>query len=241
MDEKPLIVITGASSGIGAATARAFDDAGYPSLLLARRLDLLDGLGLRRARLVGIDVRDTAGVEAAVRAAEAEHGPVDLLVNNAGLMALDSVEKQDPAEWRAMFEVNVLALLELTQLVIPGMTARRGGTIVQIGSVAGRNIYGNHTAYCGSKFAVHAISEGMRRELAACNVRVTVIAPGMVETELLNSTADPAIVSDYQAYKSGVGGALAPRTIADLIKHTYELPQDVCVRELVVAPTGQDA
>lgn len=241
MVDKPLIAITGASSGIGAATARAFDGAGYPTLLMARRLGMLEDLGLERARLAGVDIQDIAAVSEAIRAAEDQHGPVDLLVNNAGVMALGVVATQDPAEWRTMFDVGVLALLGVTQLVLPGMTARRHGTIVNMGSVAGRNIYGNHTVYCGTKFAVHAISEGLRKEVAGSNVRVTVIAPGMIETELLNHTADASIVADYQAYKKRVGGALTPDVVAGLIKHVYELPQDVCIRELVLAPTGQDA
>lgn len=241
MVDKPLIAITGASSGIGAATARAFDGAGYPTLLMARRLGMLEDLGLERARLAGVDIQDIAAVSEAIRAAEDQHGPVDLLVNNAGVMPLGVVATQDPAEWRTMFDVGVLALLGVTQLVLPGMTARRHGTIVNMGSVAGRNIYGNHTVYCGTKFAVHAISEGLRKEVAGSNVRVTVIAPGMIETELLNHTADASIVADYQAYKKRVGGALTPDVVAGLIKHVYELPQDVCIRELVLAPTGQDA
>jgi NADP-dependent 3-hydroxy acid dehydrogenase YdfG len=241
MGSKPLIAITGASSGIGAATASAFAASGYPTLLIARRLDRLEGLGLRGAHLAGVDVLDTAAVANAIRAAEAQHGPVDLLVNNAGLMPLGTIETQDPGEWRSMFEVNVLALLEVTRLVIADMSSRQHGTIINMGSVAGRNIYGDHTAYCGTKFAVHAISEGLRKEVAARNVRVTVIAPAMVETELLEHTTDPEAVSDYQAYKASIGGALSPAVVADLIKHVYELPQDICIREVVLAPTRQDA
>jgi NADP-dependent 3-hydroxy acid dehydrogenase YdfG len=121
------------------------------------------------------------------------------------------------------------------------MVARRHGTIMNVGSVAGRNIYGNHAVYCGTKFAVHAISEGLRREVAASNVRVSVIAPGLVETELLEQTSDPNIVTDYQAYKASVGGAMTPEAVADLMLHIYQLPQDVCIREIVLAPTAQDA
>ena len=241
MKIKPLVVVTGASSGIGAATARAFDLAGYPTVLIARRLDRLENLDLKNARLVGVDIRDTEAVTSAIVEVESEYGPVDLLVNNAGLMPLGLIENQDPQEWRSMFDVNVLALLEVTQIVLPGMNSRRHGTIINIGSVAGRNIYGNHTAYCGSKFAVHAISEGLRKEVAGNNVRVTVIAPGMVETELLNTTVDDAVVADYQDYKRSIGGAMPPEVVAELIKDIYEQPQEVCIREIVLAPTRQDA
>jgi NADP-dependent 3-hydroxy acid dehydrogenase YdfG len=241
MTEKPLIAITGASSGIGAACARAFANAGYPTLLIARRRDRLEALGLQGAVIEGVDVRDVDAARTAITAAEAIHGPVDLLVNNAGLMPLGLVQNQAPAEWRSMLDVNVLALLELTQIVLPAMVARRHGTIMNVGSVAGRNIYGNHAVYCGTKFAVHAISEGLRREVAASNVRVSVIAPGLVETELLEQTSDPNIVTDYQAYKASVGGAMTPEAVADLMLHIYQLPQDVCIREIVLAPTAQDA
>jgi len=156
-------------------------------------------------------------------------------------MPLGKIVDQDPAEWQAMFDVNVVALLGATQLVLPSMIARKHGSIINIGSVAGRNLYGNHTVYCGTKFAVHAMSEGLRKEVAGSNVRVSIVAPGLVETELLEHTTDPQIVEDYQAYKASVGGAISATVIADLILHIYELPQNVCIREVVVAPTAQDA
>lgn len=238
---KQLVAITGASSGIGAACARAFHAAGYPVLLIARRGDKLKELSLDGAFLAEVDVTDSAALLAAIRSAEDLHGPVDLLVNNAGLMPLGKVENQATAEWKQMLDVNILALLDGTQMVLPAMLERRHGTIVNIGSVAGRNVYDNHTVYCGTKFAVHAISEGLRKEVADSQVRVTVIAPGLIETELLNHTSDPSIVADYQSYKDSVGGAISPEVVADMIKHVYELPQNVCVREVVLAPTAQDA
>lgn len=241
MSTKPLVAITGASSGIGAACADVFNAAGYPTLLIARRGERLRNLNLANAVLAPVDVTDTGAMRTAIRAAEEQHGPVDLLVNNAGLMPLGRVVDQDPREWQAMLDVNVMALLEATQMVLPAMVARQHGTIMNIGSVAGRNIYGNHTVYCGTKFAVHAISEGLRKETAESNVRVTVIAPGLVETELLQQTKDAQIVSDYQAYKDSVGGAISASVVADLILHVYELPQNVCIREVVLAPTAQDA
>jgi NADP-dependent 3-hydroxy acid dehydrogenase YdfG len=240
-EKKPLVVITGASSGIGEATARAFAAKGYPLLLTARRQDRLDALGLDTAICAAVDVTDTAAMAAAIAAAEQQHGPTDLLVNNAGIMPLGTVANQNPAEWRSLFEVNVLALLEVTRLVLPGMIARTRGTIVNLGSVAGRNIYGDHTVYNGTKFAVHAMSEGLRREVAAHNIRVTVMAPGQVATELLDQTADAAIKAGYREYTQSIGGGLPPSSVADLIVHTYELPQQLCIREIVLAPTAQDA
>lgn len=240
-DRKPLVVVTGASSGIGAATAAAFAERGYPLLITARRRDRLEQLGLPGAEIAAVDVTDTAGMTEAIQAAEAKHGPVDLLVNCAGLMPLGTVAEQDPSEWRRLFEVNVLALLEVTRIVLPGMIARRHGTIMNLGSVAGRNLYENHTVYNGTKFAVHAMSEGLRREVAASNVRVTVIAPGQIATELLESTASEEIKDGYLAYRESIGGALSPDHVAGIILHTYELPQELCMREIVFAPTAQDA
>lgn len=241
MSDKPLVVITGASSGIGAHTARLFSAAGYPLLLIARRLQQMRDLGLPRAMLRAADVNDTAAVAGAVAEAEAEHGPVDLLVNNAGLMVLSTVAEQDPAEVQAMYDVNCVAPMKNAQLVLPGMIARRHGTIINIGSIAGKQLYGDHTVYNGTKYAVHAMTEGLRREVAAHGVRVVLVAPGMIETALLSSTADERALGGYLEYKQGIGGGLAPEHVARTILATYELPQDVTLREIVVAPTAQDA
>lgn len=237
----PLAVITGASSGIGAATARALSAAGHPVLLIARRLERLEQLGLPNAELAGVDVTNATAVAAAIDKAESRFGPVDLLVNNAGVMPLGTIDAQPTEEWRTLFDVNVIALLEVTRLVLPAMIARRGGTIVNIGSVAGRNIYPNHTAYNGTKFAVHAISEGLRREVAGSDVRVTVIAPGQIATELLEHTSSSEIVRGYREYTESIGGAIAADHVASTIAYAYALPQSVCIREIVLAPTRQDA
>ena len=241
MSKKPLVAITGASSGIGAACARSFHTAGYELLLVARRGERLDALGLEGAVLAAVDVTDASALESAIRGAENLHGAVDLLVNNAGLMPLGRVSDQNPAEWQKMLDVNIMALLSATQMVLPSMIEREHGTIVNIGSVAGRNVYDNHTVYCGTKFAVHAISEGLRKEVAGSHVRVSVVAPGLVDTELLEHTVHPEIVADYQAYKDSVGGPIPASIVSDMILHLYELPQSVCIREVVLAPTTQDA
>lgn len=241
MTDKPLVVITGASSGIGAQTARLFSQAGYPLLLIARRLEPMQELGLPRAVLRAADANDTEAVARAVADAEAEHGPVDLLVNNAGLMVLSTVAEQDPADVQAMFDVNCVAPMKNAQLVLPGMIARRRGTIINIGSIAGKQLYGDHTVYNGTKYAIHAMTEGLRREVAAYGVRVVLVAPGMVDTALLSSTADERALGDYLEYKRGIGGGLAPDHVARAILSTYELPQEVTLREVVVAPTVQDA
>ena len=239
--QKPLAIVTGASSGIGEATARMLSEWGHPLLLLARRLDRLQAMNLPNSMSRAVDVTDRAAVRAAVAEAEAQFGPADLLVNNAGLMMLGEVSRQDPAEWDKMFDVNVRGVLNGIHAVLPGMVARRGGTIVNISSIAGRKTFPSHVAYCGSKFAVHAISENLREEVAPHNVRVITIAPGAAETELLGHTRDKQIVENYQDWKQEMGGVLSPLNVADAIRFAYGQPQSVCVREIVLAVTGQGA
>lgn len=237
--EKPLVAITGASSGIGRATATIFSEAGYPLLLTARRLERLEALRLPRTICRRHDVLDADQYKAIVAEAEAEYGPVGLQVNNAGYMALEEVANMTPEQWRKQFEVNCVGLLNTTHAVFPGMLERGTGTIINIGSTAGRNIYPNHTAYCGTKHAVHAMSEGLRREGAARGVRVMMISPGMVASELLTSTESEEIKRDYMAYRDDIGGALEPEDIGHAILFAHEQPQNLCIWEMVVAPTGQ--
>ncbi|MFJ8045241.1 SDR family oxidoreductase [Kitasatospora sp. NPDC096147] len=236
---KPLIVITGASSGIGAATARRMSALGHPLLLLARRLERLEALGLPQALCRKVDVTDRQAVADAVREAEQVHGPADAIVNNAGAMLLGRIADQDPDEWERMVDLNVKGVLYGIHAVLPGMLARGRGTIVNISSVAGRKTFPNHTAYVGTKFAVHAMSENLREEVAPAGVRVVVIAPGAVETELLSHTTDERIKQDYQVWKESAGGALDPEAVAGAVAYAYGQPQQVTVREVVLAATGQ--
>jgi NADP-dependent 3-hydroxy acid dehydrogenase YdfG len=239
--KKPLIVITGASSGIGAATARLFSSHGHPLLLLARRVSLLEGLGLPDSIVWGVDVSDREAVMTAVRHAEDRFGPTGAIVNNAGVMLLGRMAEQPPEEWDRMLSVNVAGVLNGVRAVLPGMISRGGGTIINISSVAGRKTFPNHAAYVGTKFAVHAISENLREEVAGEGVRVVVIAPGAVETELLSHTSDQQIKDDYRAWKESAGGALAPEIVAEAVYYAFQQPANVTVREIVIASTGQSS
>lgn len=238
---KPLVVITGASSGIGAATAQAFSAAGHPLLLLSRRLDRMEQLGLPDTLSVAVDVTDAAAVKAAIAQAEAQYGPVGCLVNNAGVMLLGQVDVQDPAEWQTMLNVNVMGVLNGIHAVLAGMKQRGVGTIVNISSVAGRKTFPDHAAYCATKFAVHALTENIREEVSGTGVRLAVIAPGVVETELLSHTTDEGIKAGYQEWKQDIGGAIGPEVVADAIMFAYNQPPNVCIREIVLAPTSQQA
>lgn len=239
---KPLIIVTGASSGIGEATARLFAALGHPLLLLARRIERLEALQLPNALCRAVDVTDRTALLAAVEEAEERFGPADALVNNAGVMLLGHMAEQDPEEWERMLDVNVKGLLNGVHAVLQGMIARRHGTLINVSSVAGRKTFPNHVAYVGTKFAVHAISENLREEVAPHNVRVITIAPGAVETELLGHTTDEAIKAGYQAWKQDMGGqVLSAEDVAGAIGFAYQQPQGVCIREIVLAATRQQA
>lgn len=236
---KKLVVITGASSGIGESIARHFSAEGHPLLLLARRVERLEALNLPNTLCEKVDVTDKASFLSAISKAEASYGPVDALINNAGVMLLGQIDTQDPMEWRRMFDVNVLGLLNGMQSVLAPMKARNSGTIVNISSIAGKKTFPDHAAYCGTKFAVHAISENVREEVAASNVRVTTIAPGAVETELLSHTTSQEIKDGYGEWKASMGGVLAADDIARAVMFAYQQPQNVCIREIALAPTKQ--
>ncbi len=236
---KKLIVITGASSGIGQAIAQHFSAQGHPLLLIARRVEQLQALNLPNTLCEQVDVTNQAALNSAIAKAEALYGEVDCLVNNAGVMLLGDVASQDSGEWKNMFDVNVLGLLNGMQAVLAPMKARNSGTIINISSIAGRKTFGDHAAYCGSKFAVHAISENVREEVAESNVRVITIAPGAVETELLSHTTSAEIKAGYQAWKEDMGGVIMPDDVARSVTFVYNQPQNVCIRELLIAPTKQ--
>jgi NADP-dependent 3-hydroxy acid dehydrogenase YdfG len=236
---KPLVAVTGAGSGIGAAVARAFSAAGHPLLLTGRRVERLEALGLPDAMCRPVDVLDVDGYRAVVDEAQAASGPVDLLVNNAGTMALEQIAAQAPEAWSRQFEINCVGLLNCTSAVLPAMLERGGGTIINVGSTAGRTLYPNHTAYCASKHAVHTMTEGLRREAAPAGVRVILVAPGMVDSELLSGTDSEIHRQAWLDYRDEIGGAIAPEDIASAMLFAYQQPQNICIWEMVVAPTRQ--
>ncbi len=236
---KALVVVTGASSGIGAEMAKRFSKAGHPLLLLARRVERIEALGLPNAIATKLDIRDKEAFKKAIEDAEKIYGPVDCLINNAGLMQLGDISTQDPQEWQNMFDINVIALMNGMQAVLPDMRSRKSGTIINVSSVAGRKTFVQHAAYCGTKFAVHAISEALREEISKDNVRVITIAPGVTETELLSHTSSEQIKENYLVWKKSIGGAISADDVARSTLFAYQQPQNVCIREMVIAPTRQ--
>lgn len=236
---KSLVIITGASSGFGAATARQLSALGHPLLLLARRIEKLEALKLPNSMFRQVDVTNANDFSNAVEEAEAMYGPADCLINNAGVMLLGQLDVQNPSEWKNMFDVNVLGLLNGIHIVLKKMKLRNCGTIINVSSIAGRKTFPNHAAYCGTKFAVHAISENLREEVSASNVRVITIAPGAAETELLSHTTSNEIRTNYQAWKEEIGGVISADDVARSIVFAYQQPQNICIREIVIAATKQ--
>ncbi len=237
---KPLVAITGASSGIGEATARAFSAAGHPLLLMARRLERMTSLGLPDCVCCAVDVRDREAIAAAVQQAEETYGPVDCLFNNAGIARLADIGAQDPEEWDETIDINIKGVMNALHPFINSMKSRKSGTIVNMSSIAGRKVYPDHTVYCGSKFFVHAISESLRGYLAPHDVRVIVISPGIIETEVLDHVTDPNTLKAYKDNKVRIGGGISADHVANMILFAYQMPQNVLIQEMVVTPTRQE-
>lgn len=237
---KPLVAITGASSGIGEATARAFSAAGHPLLLMARRLDRMTALNLPNTLCRCVDVRDRDAITQAVKQAEDEYGPVDCLFNNAGIARLADIGEQNPLEWDESIDINTKGVMNALHAVMSGMKERRHGTIVNMSSIAGRKVYPDHTVYCGTKYFVHAVSESIRSYLAPYDVRVMVISPGIIETEVLDHVTDPATLENYRENKKRIGGGISADHVADMVLFAYNMPQNVLIQEMVVTPTRQE-
>lgn len=231
-----LVVVTGASAGIGAAVARRLHRSGHPLLLLARRLEEMAALGLDGAVLAAVDVRDDDGIATALADATDRFGPVETLVNCAGVLLLGDVGDQPIADWRTTLDVNCLGVVAATQQVLPAMTARKGGTIVVVSSLGTRQVFARHAAYCASKAAVHSLCESLRLQAGTHGVRVIEIAPGIVETGLIESTTSARLREEYLI---GRHHMLGPDDVAEVVTLACDLPQHVCVRELQVAHTRQ--
>ncbi|MET0400069.1 MAG: SDR family NAD(P)-dependent oxidoreductase [Longimicrobiaceae bacterium] len=239
------VLVTGASSGIGAACARAFAGAGARLVLAARRVERLEALAaeLRDAhgtesRLLELDVRDAGAVAATLGALPPEWAEVDVLVNNAGLgRGLEKVHEEDPAGWDEMVDTNVKGLLYVTRAVVPGMAARGRGHVVNIGSVAGHEVYPGGAVYCATKHAVDAITRGLRMDLLGTGVRVSTVDPGMVETEF----SVVRFHGDRERADRVYAGMtpLVADDIADAVLWCATRPPHVNIDEIIIKPTDQ--
>jgi NADP-dependent 3-hydroxy acid dehydrogenase YdfG len=237
---KSLIVITGASSGIGEAIARKFSQEGYPLLLLSRRYKKLMNLNLPNTICAKIDVTDLVSFKKAIDEAQLIYGDVGCIINNAGVMFLGRVEKQNPKEWQAMINTNIIGVINGINSVLQNMINKKSGTIINISSVVGRKTAVDHAIYCATKHAVHALSESIREEISNSNVRVITISPGVVNTELINKTSSAELKENYRSWKESMKCILKPMDIAEIVFFAYVQPQRVCIREIIVAPTPQE-
>ncbi len=240
-----IVFITGATAGIGEASAIKFAENGWNLVLTGRRGDRLAALADKlnnefgvRTHTLEFDIRHRTAVEGAWESLPEEWRRIDLLLNNAGL-ALDksAIQDNDPDDWDVMIDTNVKGLLYMSRMIMPGMIERQHGHIINIGSIAGREVYAGGSVYCASKFAVEAISRSMRIDLLPYKIRVTSISPGLVETEfsVVRFKGDEAKAeSVYQNYEP-----LVAKDIAESIYWAASQPPHVCINDILLTCTAQ--
>jgi NADP-dependent 3-hydroxy acid dehydrogenase YdfG len=236
-----VVLITGGSTGIGAEVARLLASHGARVAIAARRKDKLDDVVASieaaggTARAYSLDVTDKTQVEAVVAATVADFGKLDVLINNAGLMPIRPMAEVNTNEWDAMIDVNLKGTLYGIAAALPRFLAQDSGHIINLSSVAGVKVFApGGTVYSGTKFAVSAISEGLRQEVGD-KIRVTSIAPGAVESDLKHSTSGSARDTVLEFYEKAIPAASVARAIAFAI----EQPDDVDINEIVLRPTAQ--
>jgi 3-hydroxy acid dehydrogenase / malonic semialdehyde reductase len=241
-----VVFITGASSGIGAACARAFAAEGARLLLAARRIDRVESaipelraLGATDVHAVALDVRDARAVFAAVGALPERWRAVDVLVGNAGLSrGLDKLQDGDVEDWTEMIDTNVKGLLHVDRAIVPGMVTRRRGTVIHLGSIAGRQVYPGGNVYCATKHAVRALTDGLRMDVLGTGIRVATVDPGLVAgTEF----SQVRFHGDAERAASVYRGMtpLTPDDVAEAIVWVATRPPHVVVGDLVLYPTDQ--
>jgi NADP-dependent 3-hydroxy acid dehydrogenase YdfG len=238
-------LVTGASSGFGEAIALALAAAGAKVAIAARRADRLEALKTTIEAAGGVAevivadlVKEAAAIDA-VRKTEAAFGRLDILVNNAGVMYLEPVAEADLGRWRHMLELNVLSLIASSQAALKGMQARRDGHIVNIASTAGRIANPNSAGYSATKFGVVGFSEALRREVYKDNIRVTVIEPGLAQTELRDHVAHDGARTAVNAWAETVR-QLQSSDIANAVLYAVSQPDYVCINEILMRPTDQE-
>jgi 3-hydroxy acid dehydrogenase/malonic semialdehyde reductase len=240
-----IVFITGATAGIGEACALDFAREGANLILCARRIEKLEQLVNKIKKEFGVkvhhfqlDVRDRYAVESEISALSDEWKNIDILVNNAGLArGFGKMDNGDIDAWEEMIDTNVKGLLYISRLVLPLMTARNRGHVINIGSVAGHEVYPNGNVYCATKFAVHALSKGIRYDLLDKKIKVTTIAPGLVETEFSEVRFSGDKERAKQVYKGFK--PLVAKDISDLVLFAATRPEHVNINEIEVTPTAQ--
>ena len=240
--ENKVVVITGGSSGLGAETARHLVRAGAKVVLGARRLDRLQALaielGLGDESFVQTDVTDPAQVQALVARAVETYGRIDVLLNNAGVMPLSPLELLRVDEWNQTIDVNIKGVLHGIGAALPHMKAQKSGQIINVSSVAGHIVSAGGVVYSASKFAVRAISEGLRKEVKPYNIRSTILSPGVVDTELPASTKAEGMAQAMQTFYEH--NAIPASSFARCVLFAISQPEDVDINEILFRPTRQE-
>ena len=238
--QEKVVLITGASSGIGEGCARLLAEKGARVVLGARRVERLEQL-VADIRAAGgqaiarrLDVTDANDVQAFVDTAMAEYGRVDVLLNNAGVMPLSKLEALKVDEWNRMIDVDIRGVLHGIAAALPVMQAQRSGQIINVASIGAYRVSPTAAVYCATKYAVRAISDGLRQEVGG-DIRVTLVSPGVVESELAESISDEGARDAMREFRKV---AISPSAIARAVAYAIEQPADVDVSELVVRPTA---
>tara|TARA_R110002033_G_scaffold170996_1_gene215181 strand:- start:909 stop:1667 length:759 start_codon:yes stop_codon:yes gene_type:complete len=242
MNKNKTALITGATSGIGKATAYEFAKHGIQLVICGRRLDRLNTIKdeletLTKVHILNFDVRNKSEVEKAIKALPDSFKSIDILINNAGnAHGMDPIQTGNIDDWDAMIDINVKGLLYVSKSIIPNMVDRQSGHIINIGSSAGKEVYPKGNVYCASKHAVLAITEGMRLDLNPFGIKVSCINPGLVETEFaqVRFKGDDIANTAYKGFK-----ALQAEDIADIIYFVISRPTHVNIADLLVFPTAQ--
>ena len=245
MIQDKVVVITGASSGIGYSTAKALAKKGAKIVAGARRLDRLETLQKEitddggEIVICETDVTKKTDCDNLVKQALDKFGTVDVLINNAGLMPLSFVKSLKIDEWDRMVDVNIKGVLYCTAAVVPTLIEKKSGHIINISSVAGRVVFPAGSVYCATKFAVAAFTEGLRQELSVRkNIRVTSIEPGVVQTELTNTITEKSLEAFVEKHKEMEG--LQAEDISNAIIFALEAPNRMNVNEILIRPTSQE-
>ncbi|MPN01513.1 putative oxidoreductase [bioreactor metagenome] len=242
MKEK-VIILSGASSGIGEATTRRLAREGAKLVIGARREDrlkqLADSLPGAEISYQSADVTKPEDMEALAKTALDKYGRIDVIYNNAGVMPTANLSEIRRDEWRQMLDINIMGVLNGIAAVLPIMKKQKSGHIITTDSVAGHVVYPGSAVYCGTKFAVRAIMEGLRQEERENNIRSTIISPGLVNTELYKTISDAQAGETLRKASEIPGIGLTPEQIADAVAYAVGTPDTVAVSEIMIRPTNQ--
>lgn len=239
-----VVVITGASSGMGEAAAKHLSVLGATVVLGARRADRIEKLATEindnggKALAIAVDVTQRDQVKKFVDLAVEQFGRVDVILNNAGIMPLSPMDRLNVEEWDKMIDVNIKGVLNGIAAVLPYMKEQKSGQIINTSSVAGHKIFNGSAVYSATKFAVRALTEGLRMEVKPYNIRTTIVCPGAVKTELLEHITEADIQQANQDYVGSVG--ISPESFARVVAFAIGQPEDVDINEVIFRPTSQE-